>query len=79
MSACVQGFVGELNDGYRAVLLLHDVFGLSTPEIAAALADTPGAVKIRLHRARTALRSSLNAACSFSHDQRGTLVCDPNN
>jgi RNA polymerase sigma-70 factor, ECF subfamily len=78
-SACVQGFVDELNDGYRAVLLLHDVYGLSTPEISAALGDTPGAVKIRLHRARKALRSSLNTACSFSHDERGTLVCDPNN
>jgi RNA polymerase sigma-70 factor (ECF subfamily) len=52
MSACVQGLVGELSDGYRAVLLLHDVYGLSTPEIAAALGDTTGAVKIRLHRAR---------------------------
>ena len=58
MSACVQGFVGELSDGYRAVLLLHDVYGLSAPEIAAALGDTPGAVKIRLHRARKALRAA---------------------
>ena len=77
MSACVQGFVGELSDSYRAVLMLHDVHGLTCPEIAAALGDSPGAVKIRLHRARTALRSRLQTACSFSHDERGTLVCDP--
>ena len=77
MSACVQGFVGELSDSYRAVLMLHDVHGLTCPEIAAALGDSPGAVKIRLHRARKALRSSLQTACSFSHDERGTLVCEP--
>ena len=79
MSACVQGFVGELSDSYRAVLMLHDVHGLTCPEIAAALGDSPGAVKIRLHRARKALRSSLQTACSFSHDERGTLVCEPDN
>ena len=77
MSACVQGFVGELSDSYRAVLMLHDVHGLTCPEIAAALGDSPGAVKIRLHRARKTLRSSLQTACSFSHDERGTLVCEP--
>ena len=47
MSACVQGFVGELSDSYRAVLMLHDVHGLTCPEIAAALGDSTGAVKIR--------------------------------
>ena len=77
MSACVQGFVGELSDSYRAVLMLHDVHGLTCPEVAAALGDSTGAIKIRLHRARKALRSSLQTACSFSHDERGTLVCEP--
>jgi RNA polymerase sigma-70 factor (ECF subfamily) len=79
MSACVRGFVGELSDSYRAVLMLHDVHGLTCPEIAAALGESTGAVKIRLHRARTALRSSLQTACSFSHDERGALVCEPDN
>ena len=79
MSACVQGFLGELSDSYRAVLMLHDVHGLTCPEIAAALGDSTGAVKIRLHRARKALRSSLQTACSFLHDERGTLVCEPDN
>ncbi len=75
MSACVQGLLGELPDNYRAVLLLHDAHGLSTPEIAELLSDTPGAVKIRLHRARKALRTSLTTACEFSHDDRGELIC----
>ncbi len=35
MSSCVQTYVEDLRDNYRAVLLLHDVHGLSCPEIAA--------------------------------------------
>ena len=77
MSACVQGYVGELSDSYRAVLLLHDEHGLTCPQIAALLGDTPGSVKIRLHRARRRLQRALRSACAFSHDERGTLVCDP--
>ena len=77
MSACVQGYVAELSDSYRAVLLLHDVHGLTCPQIAALLGDSPGSVKIRLHRARKRLQGSLLGACTFTHDERGTLVCEP--
>jgi len=77
MSECVQGYVGELSDNYRAVLLLHDVHGLTSPQIAALLGDSPGAVKIRLHRARKQLQGALQTGCAFSHDERGTLVCEP--
>src|SRR5215207_5492678 len=51
MSTCVQGYVAELSDSYQAVLLLHDVHGLTCPQIAGLLGDSPGSVKIRLHRA----------------------------
>lgn len=34
MSECVRGFVDELPDDYRAVILLHDAHGLSSREIA---------------------------------------------
>jgi RNA polymerase sigma-70 factor (ECF subfamily) len=77
MSACVQGYVGELSDGYRAVLLLHAVHGLTCPQIAALLDESPGAVKIRLHRARKRLQGALQTGCTFSHDERGALVCEP--
>jgi RNA polymerase sigma-70 factor (ECF subfamily) len=77
MSNCVQGFVGELSDSYRAVLFLHDVNGLSAREIGELLDDTTGNVKIRLHRARKKLRAVLESGCEFSTDERGTLVCEP--
>jgi RNA polymerase sigma-70 factor, ECF subfamily len=77
MSECVQAYVGELSDSYRAVLLMHDVNGLTTGEIAQLLGQTVGSVKIRLHRARKQLRAALESGCDFSQDDRGTLVCDP--
>ena len=77
MSACVQAYVGELSDSYRAVLLMHDVQGLTSREIAELLGDSTGGVKIRLHRARRQLQAVLESGCEFSQNERGTLVCDP--
>ena len=77
MSACVQRFVVELPDTYRAVLLLHDVHGLTGPEVAATLGLSLPTVKIRLLRARRRLATALTAGCTFSCDHRGVLVCEP--
>jgi RNA polymerase sigma-70 factor (ECF subfamily) len=76
MSACVQGYLNRLPDNYRAVILLHDMHELSSPEIARLLDDSLPAVKIRLHRARLKLRAALEAACAFSHDERSVLTCE---
>jgi RNA polymerase sigma-70 factor (ECF subfamily) len=51
----------QLPPDYRVVLLLRDVEGLSTREVAEALELRRGAVKMRLHRARMALRQRLAA------------------
>ena len=75
MSTCVQEFLERLPDGYRAAILLHDLQGLTSAEIAAFLDCTPGTVKIRLHRARSRLRAALQARCDLSRDERGVLVC----
>ena len=77
MSTCVEAYVGELRDSYRAVLLMHDVKGLTAREIADLLGDSVGSVKIRLHRARKQLQAALEAGCEFSQDESGTLLCDP--
>jgi RNA polymerase sigma-70 factor (ECF subfamily) len=77
MSSCVQAYVRDLSDSYRAVLLMHDVQGVTAREIAELLGDSTGSVKIRLHRARKQLQAELDRGCEFSHDERGTLVCDP--
>ena len=77
MSDCVRGYLERLSDAYRTVILLHDVQGLTDPEIAELLGVSVGAVKIRLHRARDKLREALDQGCSFSRDERGVKVCEP--
>lgn len=76
MSACVQRYLNRLSDSYRAVILLHDMHELDAPEIAQLLAASLPTVKIRLHRARTALRMALQAGCEFSYDERSALTCE---
>jgi RNA polymerase sigma-70 factor, ECF subfamily len=44
---------------YRAVLVLRDVEGLTSEEVADVLGESPSAVKARLHRARMVLREDL--------------------
>lgn len=48
--------MSRLPQAYRDVLILRDIEGLSTEEAAAVLSIRPGALKVRLHRARYALR-----------------------
>ena len=49
----------RLPDTLRAAFVLRDIEGLSTGEAAHALDITESAVKVRLHRARLALRHAL--------------------
>jgi RNA polymerase sigma-70 factor, ECF subfamily len=76
MSACVQEYVANLPDSYRAVILLHDLHELTAPEIAETLDLSLATVKIRLHRARLRLQSILQSGCKFSYDDRNVLVCE---
>jgi RNA polymerase sigma-70 factor, ECF subfamily len=77
MSACGRELLSQLPRRYRTVLLLHDLRGLTSAEIAAALGCTPGAVKIRLHRARARFRALLEAGCEMYRDERGVLLGAP--
>ena len=51
--------IDALPEGYRTVLVLRDIEGLDTEETAKVLGLTVNATKIRLHRARQALRTLL--------------------
>jgi RNA polymerase sigma-70 factor (ECF subfamily) len=51
--------VRSLPEVYRTVVVLRDVYGLSGEETAEMLGVSPGAVKVRLHRARRRLRDEL--------------------
>jgi RNA polymerase sigma-70 factor (ECF subfamily) len=56
----VRASIDRLPESYRMVLLLRDIEELATEEVAQILGITANAVKIRLHRARQALRTLLD-------------------
>ncbi len=76
MGECIREFIELLPDSYRTVLMLHDLKGMTNPEIAKALQCPLSTVKIRLHRARHRLKAALGSGCNFSRDQRGVFVCE---
>lgn len=51
--------IGKLPDSYRIVLQLRDIEGYDTSEVAALLEISEANVKVRLHRARAALKKLL--------------------
>lgn len=56
----VRAAIDKLPEAYRIVLQLRDIEELSTAETAEILGVTTNVVKIRLHRARQALRTLLD-------------------
>lgn len=56
----VRDAIDRLPENYRTVLVLRDIEELSTEEAAQALGIRPEAAKMRLHRARQALRTLLD-------------------
>lgn len=77
MEECVADYLDRLSDSYRMVILLHDLHGMTNPEIARHLGCSVATAKIRLHRARRRLRDALARGCRFSYDEDGSIICEP--
>ena len=60
LRSMVRRGIDELPTSYRSVILLRDIEGFTGIETAEMLGLTPNAVKVRLHRARIALREILD-------------------
>lgn len=58
--AIIRQKIDELPETYRTVLLLRDIEELDTETVSQLLGVSPAAVKVRLHRARQALRTLLD-------------------
>lgn len=69
MRRVLERAVDDLSPALRTVLVLSDVEGLSGPEISEALGASEEAVRVRLHRARRALRGAFEER--FEHERRG--------
>ncbi len=58
--ALVRRCIDQLPETHRTVLILRDIEEMDTEEAAAALGVNTNVIKVRLHRARQALRSLLD-------------------
>ena len=63
----VRAKIAELPDPYRIALTLRDIEGLSNEELAGTLGVSVNAAKIRVHRARQALRTLLEPRFTESY------------
>jgi RNA polymerase sigma-70 factor, ECF subfamily len=58
-AAMVNRLIDQLPESYRNVLVMRDIEGMSNGEIAEMLGVTTNVIKVRVHRARQALRTLL--------------------
>ena len=56
----VRRAIDMLPETHRVILIMRDIEEMTTEEVAAALGITTTAAKVRLHRARQALRTLLD-------------------
>ncbi|HKF49100.1 MAG TPA: RNA polymerase sigma factor [Terracidiphilus sp.] len=69
LSGLLEEAILALPAGYRAVLMLRELEGMSTAETAGALGLTEANVKVRLHRAHGLLREELFAQAGAAGKQ----------
>ena len=77
MVACYLDYLNQLPRAYYEVYVLSEFEHLSSQEIAARMSLSVGAVKIRLHRARTRLNEELRRNCRCYTNERGELMGEP--
>jgi len=59
LAARIESALGQLPAGYRAILVLHDIEGLSHEECSSILECRVGTCKSQLHKARAKMRELL--------------------
>lgn len=72
--ACLDELVGTLRPGYSDLIRRIDLRGESTAQVAKSLRISTNNATVRLHRARQALRESLEQTCGVC-TKHGCLNC----
>jgi RNA polymerase sigma-70 factor (ECF subfamily) len=77
MGDCIAGFVQELQPSFKKVILLREFEHRSYADIAEKTGTTMENVRVRVHRARIALRKSLENGCHVWQARHGGIECMP--
>ncbi len=79
LAALLESAIEDLSEPHRLVIMLRDVEGLDTAEVATVLGVSEDVVKQRLHRAREMLRGHVESrlgAAGLEAFQFGSWRCD---
>ena len=76
MNRCIHEVIKNLSADFKAVVLLSEMENFKDNEIAEVLGISLNTVKIRLHRARCALKKKLEDTCNFYRNEKNSLSCD---
>jgi RNA polymerase sigma-70 factor (ECF subfamily) len=76
MCHCIRDFVNDLPLDYRAIIHLSELKELPIGEVGEILGISPGAAKIRLHRARRMLKARMEQDCRILLDEQAVIQCD---
>ncbi len=71
---CVNDLLPTINEDYAALLRRVDLEGAGIADVAAETGMTPNNVRVKLHRARAALRKQLELCCGTCAEH-GCLDC----
>jgi RNA polymerase sigma-70 factor (ECF subfamily) len=71
---CIHGLLPTINPEYAAMLRRVDLDGAGIADVAVENGMTPNNVRVKLHRARTALRKKLELCCGTCA-KHGCLDC----
>jgi len=73
-SQMVRHCIDQLPERFRSVLILRDIEELDTAKVAHMLSVSPNAIKIRVHRARQALKSLIERELAQSQSSRPAVI-----
>lgn len=76
MNTCVRDVIDGLPPIHRAAIVLFYLEGKSVLETAEILEISPGAAKVRIHRARARLKEALDNECALYSTPDGVTRCD---
>lgn len=77
MNDCIRQFIDQLTDKNRTVFVLSQYENLTNNEIAEILDISIDSVKIRLHRAKESLKTTLSKNCHIFFDESSEMCCEP--
>ena len=74
LDKCLAGFIHELPDEYREIIIDSDLKGIKQKDLAGKYSLAYPSVRSRVQRGRSRLKEMLLTCCSITADSRGNII-----